>query len=171
VNTHDCEFPEVVIEEADENDLLHVGMKVLTPCVDCGETPLDHLEFMISHTQEIQAALLAYQPFLMLYHWAPADRRKQILHYGLRPGMRPTTSSEVTAAIVCFADSPSWAWSLSGEMNWTPDGEWDLWQTSLDRITDPIVLATEDRPSGIYEIRTEHRVWKRDLWLVGSRAR
>lgn len=170
VAAHDCVFSEIIIEETDEDDLLRAGMKVLVPC-ECGETPLDHLDLIERHRQEIQDALLAQQPFLMIYHWAPTSRRKQILRYGLRPGMRPTTSSEVGAPCVCFADSPSWAWALSGGMNWSPDGEWDLWQTSLDRLTDPVVLATDDRPSGIYEVRTEHRVYKRDLWLVGSRIR
>lgn len=50
-------------------------------------------------------------------------------------------------------------------------GTWDLWQTSLDRLVEPLVLATPNRPSGLYEVRTEHRVYKRDLWLVGSREK
>lgn len=166
---HECTFPEVVIEESYEDENLRAGMKVLVPCT-CGETPLDQFEFLHARGAELQAALLAQEPYRWLYHWAPASRRKQIIRYGLRPGMRPTTSSEMGAPCVCFADSPSWAWSLSGGMRWTPDGEWDLWQTSLDRLTDPLVLATPDRPSGLYEVRTEHRVYKRDLWLVGSRT-
>lgn len=168
--THECVFPQIEIEEGDEDGNLRAGMKVLAPC-SCGETPLDHVEWMDRHLAEMQAALLAYQPFLMLYHWAPRVRRKQIERYGLRPGMRSTTSTgPLGAAAICFADSPSWAWALTlrgrGHI-----GEWDLWQTSLDRLTSPIVLATDDRPSGLYEVRTEHRVFKRDLWLVGSRTK
>lgn len=170
MSVHDCQFPEVLIEEADEDEHLRVGMKVLTPCPECGETPLDHLEFIERHRQETQDALLAYEPYRWLYHWAPSTRRGQINRYGLRPGMRPTTSSEMGAPCVCFADSPSWAWSLTLDGRGHA-GEWDLWQTSLDRLTEPIVLATPDRPSGLYEVRTEYRVYKRDLWLVGSRTK
>lgn len=172
--THECEFPEVVIEEADESENLRAGMKVLTPCT-CGETPLDHFDLLEMHRKELQAALLAYEPFRPLYHWAPTVRRKQIIRYGLRPGSRPTTSTGMGAPCVCFADSPSWAWALSGgnrpgvRAPW--DQWWDLWQTSLDRLTEPIVLGTPDRPSGLYEVRTEHRVFKRDLWYVGSREK
>jgi hypothetical protein len=165
---HECEFPEVLIEERDEDGPLRAGMKVLIPC-SCGETPLDQFDFLHARSAELQSALLAYEPYRWLYHWAPTSRRKQILRYGLRPGMRPTTSTGYVAPCVCFADSPSWAWTLSGGMRWTPAGPWDLWQTSLDRLTDPLVLATDQRPSGLYEVRTEHRVYKRDLWLVGSR--
>lgn len=167
---HACEFPEVIIEEAEEGDLLKAGMKVLIPCPDCGETPLDSLELLHRHTKELQDALLAHEPNRPLYHWSPRSRKKQIVRYGLRPGMRCTTSSgPLGAPCVCFADSPSWAWALSGQLSYTPNAEWDLWQTWLEALVDPVVLATDERPSGIYEVRTEHRVYKRDLWLVGTR--
>ena len=169
---HECEYPQFLIEKSDEDGNLRAGMQVLVPC-ECGETPLDHLEFMQRHLTELQEALLGYQPYRPLYHWAPAARRKQILRYGLRPGMRPTTSDGgMGAPCVCLADSPSWAWALSGQQrSHPPGGEWDLWQTYLDRLTDPLVLATEERPSGLYEVRTEHRIYKRDLWYAGSRVR
>jgi hypothetical protein len=73
------------------------------------------------------------------------------------------------APYICFADSPSWAWSLSGAKNWPLDAEWDLWMVYLDRLTDPVVHATPDRKSGLYEVRTEHRVYRKDIWYVGSR--
>lgn len=165
---HSCEYPEILIEESDEDGPLRAGMKVLAPC-SCGETPFDGMDTIERLRQETQDALLAHRPSTQIYHWTPSSRRKQINRYGLRPGMRPTTSSEVCYPVVCFADSPAWAWALSGGMRWTPTGEWDLWQTWLEALTEPIVLASADRPSGIYEIRTEHRVYKRDLWLVGSR--
>lgn len=170
--THDCIFPEVALEEGNEDEQgnLRAGMNVLVPC-ECGETPLEHVQFQDGRIEELQAALLAQEPFRMLYHWSPKSRRKQIIRYGLRPAMRCTTTTEVLGSCVCFADSPSWAWALSGGMRWTPCGEWDLWQTSLDRLIDPVVLATDERPSGLYEVRTEHRVYKRDLWLVGTRVK
>lgn len=169
--SHVCEFPEVIIEESDQFSVLKAGMKVLAPC-SCGETPLDNMQLIEAHANEMQAALLAHEPNRPLYHWAPVARRKQIIRYGLRPGCRPTTTGGFDKVpYVCFADSPAWAWALSGGMRWTPDGDWDLWQTWLEALTEPIVLASPDRPSGIYEVRTEHRVFKRDLWRVGVRTR
>ena len=125
---------------------------------------------------DLNAALLQAEPCRVLYHWAPAERRKQIVRYGLRPSMRRTSivgaeASAWKAPVVCLGDSPSWAWALSGNLRWTPPGEWDLWQTSLDRITAPVVIPSDDRPSGMHEVRTEHRVYKRDLWLVGTRPK
>lgn len=170
-SSHACIYPEFEIEKSDEDGNLRAGMKVLAPC-ECGETPLGHLEFFDKELKELEEALLAYQPDRPLYHWAPAARRKQILRYGLRPGMRPTTASGgMGAPCVCFADTPSWAWALSGEQPNAGSGEWDLWQTWLDRLEEPIVLATPERPSGLYEVRTEHRVYKRNLWYVGTRTR
>jgi hypothetical protein len=172
MNDHDCKFPEVVIEKADEDENLKEGMKVLIPCPVCGETPLDNLEFMNNRANELQDALRAVQPYRPLYHWSPRVRMKQILRYGLRPGMRSTTSTEgLRVPYVCFADSPSWAWALSGQMKWAPSGDWDLWLTYMNDITEPILHATPDRPSGLYEVRTEHRVYKRNLWYVGSRTK
>lgn len=170
---HECVFPEITIEEGDfaPGDPLKAGDQVLAPCRTCGETPFDSLELLHAHTEELQAALLAQEPNRPLYHWAPRARRGQITRYGLRPGMRVTTSSEKGAPCVCLADTPSWAWALSGGLRWTPAGEWDLWQTWLEALTDPVVLASPDRPSGIYEVRTESRVYKRDLWWVGSRIK
>lgn len=167
---HNCQFDEVLIEEDDGP--LRAGMKVLVPCRECGETPLDQWEFLQARDAEMTAALLQVEPRRPMYHWAPAVRRKQIVRYGLRPGCRVTTSSEVGAPCVCFADSPSWAWALTLDGR-GHTGEWDLWQTWLDLITEPLVLAdhTGTRPSGIYEVRTEHRLFKRDLWYVGSRLR
>jgi hypothetical protein len=172
MSDHDCVFPEVVIEKGDEDENLKVGMKVLTPCVTCGETPLDDLHFMNNRCEELQAALLAVEPYRPLYHWTPSSRRKQINRYGLRPAMPSTTSTEgYKAPYVCFADSPSWAWALSGGMKWAPTGNWDLWMTYLHNIEEPIVHATPDRPTGLYEVRSIHRLYKRNLWYVGSRMK
>lgn len=168
---HDCTFPEVEILE-DGNDL-RAGMRVLTPCPACGETPLDHLQWMAQHQDDWTRTIATARPTTPLYHWAPTARRKQITRFGLRPFMRATTSAGegFRHRVVCFADSPGWAWALSGGMRWTPTGEWDLWQTELSLLTEAIILPSPDRASGIYEVRTEHRVYKRDLWLVGSRTK
>lgn len=174
---HDCHYPEILITEAAADDNLHVGMRVLIPCPICGETPLDAMGMLDYYRQEADDALLAVEPCRMLYHWAPTTRRKQILRYGLRPRMRPVTSSgdpedrQWRPRVICLGDSPSWAWALSGAMSYTPAGEWDLWQTSLDRLLEPVVLASNARASGIHEVRTEHRIFKRDLWYVATRAK
>lgn len=167
---HECEFGEVIIEAADDLEGLVAGDKVLTPCRVCGETPLEHLDWQTYRMTEMSKALMDAMPVKILYHWSPASRRKMIKHYGLRPGSRAVTSS-TAFPVICLADSPSWAWALSGEQRSAPLGEWDLWQTRLDVIKEPIVLADDQRLSGIHEVRTEERIWKRDLWYVGSRMK
>lgn len=166
---HDCTYPEVLIEEADEGEL-KAGMRVLVPCPECGDTPADHMAWLDAHATDATDALIAAKPIMPLYHWSPRERRGQIIRYGLRPSMRSVTSSE-SFPVICFADAPSWAWALSGDMRFTPAGEWDLWQTSLDRLSDPVILPSDRRMSGVYEVRTVSRVWKRDLWWVGSRVK
>jgi len=163
---HDCVFNEVEIEEDDGP--LKAGMRVLIPC-HCGETPYDHMGVLEMEHDEASKALAAVEPFRALYHWAPTDRRKQIMRYGLRPSMRRTLSS-VRVPYVCFADTPSWAWALSAGIR-DDIAQWDLWQTSLDRLDSPTILGTPDRSSGIFEVRTPERVYKRNLWFAGTRAR
>lgn len=107
-----------------------------------------------------------------LYHWSPVARRKQIIRYGLRPGMRPCIQTPGwKAPYICFADTPSWAWALSGDLRWAPSGEWDLWMVWSNRLISPRIYKSKERPSGIQEVRTDHRVFKRDLWYVGSRMK
>jgi hypothetical protein len=176
VDTHDCVFNEIEIEEGDfdEGDNLKVGMKVLLPCLVCGFTASEHMGMLEMYFEEATKALTESKPTLPLFHWAPTSRRKQIIRHGLRPFMRKTTSTGDDTEkynVVCFADSPSWAWALSGGMKWTPEGEWDLWQTSLDRINTPVVMPGDFRESGIYEVRTEYRVYKRHLWYVATRLK
>lgn len=171
-SNHECGHPEVIIGKDDEEGILKAGMEVLIPCPTCGETPHDTLEGEQARSAELQAALVAHDPDRALFHWAPRARRKQIERYGLRTGMRGTTSAgSMGAPCVCLGDSPSWSWALSGEMRWTPTGTWDLWQTTLGCLKDPIILASEHRKSGIYEVRAEHRIYKRDLWWVGEREK
>lgn len=170
---HECKFPDVEILEAEEGDILQKGAHVLGPCPTCGETPFDHLSFLTKRVQELESNLIAVDPNRPMYHWAPRTRRKQIQRYGLRPSMRPTTNIQegFKAPYVCFADSPSWAWALSGDQRHSESGEWDLWMTWLNNLTDPIIRCGADRPSGIYEVRTLHRVYKSKLWFVGSRIK
>jgi len=109
----------------------------------------------------------------IVFHWSPTPRRGQIVRYGLRPKMRHTIHSDGwRAPYICFADSPSWAWALSGDMGWAPAGDWDLWQVWLSDLGPDITVIPDDsRQSGMYEIRTPARVYKRHLWRVGTRTK
>lgn len=176
---HDCYWPEVILgEEVAGDSVLRPGMRVLAPCEECGEVPIDTVEVL---EMELDAAEKSLAHLLLtrdipLFHWTPKARRKQIMRYGLRPRMRPTTNAEGfggwKAPYVCFGDSPSWAWALSGMQDGTPSGEWDLWQTWSGRLVEPRVVPGDTiQGNGIHEVRTEHRVFKRHLWLVGSRVK
>lgn len=118
------------------------------------------------------ATTIQHLPDVPLFHWAPTARRSGINRHGLRPLMRATVSTGWRAPYVCFADTPRWAWALSGGMRWTPTGDWDLWQTWLSDLGElPTIVPTDERQSGIYEVRTPHRVFKRHLWHVGTRTK
>ena len=176
---HECKFPDVEILEADEGEMLKKGQHVLAPCPECGETPFDHIEFVERRNDELEKSLVAVQPYRPMYHWSPRDRKKQIIRYGLRPHMRPSTTVGDDPSLkgykppyICFADSPSWAWALSGWQRRFPVGsEWDLWMTYLSDIKEPVIHATPDRPTGLYEVRTCHRIYKSRLWYEGSRVK
>lgn len=152
-----------------------VDGKALQPCEVCGVTGLEALRDTERALIENEQAFGRYlgNQLLPLFHWSPRDRRKQILRYGLRPKMRAVThqgDAHWRAMWICLADTPRWAWSLSGAQRSAPAGEWDLWSTSMDRLTDPRVLPA-DWANGIHEVRTAHRIFKRDLWLVATRTK
>lgn len=113
-------------------------------------------------------------PATPLFHWSPTERRAGIIRRGLVVGRPHVTHGEDSsgwrAHYLCFGPSPSLGWALSGGMHWTPSGAWDLWQTAVGDLTEPYArVESPDDPHGVYEVRTEHRVFKRHLWLVGSR--
>lgn len=171
-----CEHPEVEIGHDDASELLPAGTKVLAPCRTCGCRPLETLNMLHHQLTENERAFGRYltTQVIPLFHWSPRARRAQITRYGLRPCMRPTThvgeGMTWRAGYICLADTPSWAWALSGAMPSAPAGEWDLWQTTVDRLTEPMVMPA-DWSNGIHEIRTASRVYKRDLWHVGTRTK
>ncbi len=100
-----------------------------------------------------------------LYHWAPATRRGQINRYGLRPGSR-SSCGEWKPPYVCLADSPLLAWQLIGR--YRPQIlEWDLWWTSGAAVFPYETIPFDN--GDIREYRVYHRIYKRDLWMVGSR--
>lgn len=187
---HDHDWQEFILDGTEGDDAIH-GMLVMAPCTLCGMTALDGLEGVVEAAQDAQAAEEEQRRALAelvladeraLFHWAPTKYRKSIIRHGLRPGRKPTTSlmdpsdklnADWTSPVVCFADTPRWAWELSGGMPWTQGGAWDLWQTWSTSLVDPIIRPDTpgdgQRPSGIYEVRTMTAVRKRHLWLVGSR--
>ena len=110
---------------------------------------------------------------LVLYHWSPTANRNSINRLGLVPG-RKTLQGLWRPPYVAFADDPKLAWYLSGRM-WPEISSWDLWlclfehQTSFDEyeiITDTYVGSGRHF---VKEYRIYTRVYKRDLWLVGTR--
>lgn len=108
-----------------------------------------------------------------LYHWSPADRRKQIDRYGLRPGCSPTIGTITTVTdsrhMLCFSSSPSAAWGLSGGMRWARDvTAWDLWQINLIETDEVHVMPTFGRI--VSEVRVANRIPKSRLWFVARRA-
>lgn len=170
-----CEYPEVAIgDDQPVGSPLHEGTRVLAACIRCGASPVDNFELTTQLLDEAQAALdkLMVDRDMLLYHWAPITRRKQIIRFGLRPSMRPTTNASLDwkAPHVCLADDPSWAWLLSGAQRGSPAGDWDLWQTWASRLEEPHIVPG-DVSNGIHEVRTSHRIFKRDLWLVGTRTK
>lgn len=104
-----------------------------------------------------------------LFHWSPVERRKQIERYGLRVMQRPVTHAGWRAPYVCLAETPSWAWALSG-MQADGPGVWDLWQVNVNGKRGAVV---EDFGDGHrwHEVRVHERIYKRQLWRVGSREK
>ena len=104
----------------------------------------------------------------LLYHWAPVERRPSILRRGLVPGSW-SRDRLWRPPYVCFADSPSLAWGLSGGTSPT-HSEWDLWMVDDDRLGGYEVIPFDGEPDRIKEYRVYERVYKRDLWWVGTRS-
>lgn len=105
-----------------------------------------------------------------LFHWSPAERRGQIVRYGLRPRMRPTISTPGwRAPYVCLAETPSWAWALSGmraERDREP-GHWDLWQVDVNGLLGETVPTYDEHRW--HEVRVQERIYKRRMWHVATR--
>lgn len=172
---HQCVYPEVKIgTDLADGQLLHVGDRILTPCRDCGATPRDELDWYTDTLDQTERAFtrLALDRGMSLYHWTPTRHRKGIIRHGLLPHRRPTTHASPSwrSRYICFGDTAHWAWELSGAQRSAPAGDWDLWATRLSDLTEPRILPCDD-VNGVHEIRTEHRVYKRHLWLAGTRTK
>lgn len=82
------------------------------------------------------------------------------------PGSR-SVDGEWKPPYVCFSASPSLAWALSVRIH-RAIPEWDLWMIWSDVPTGYEVLYN-DGDGSPKEYRVYERVFKRDLWYVGSR--
>jgi hypothetical protein len=100
-----------------------------------------------------------------LFHWSPTPARASIKRRGLVPG-RLSLDRLWRPPYICFADSPSLAWSLSARIH--PEiPQWDLWYcwrqvVSYERLG--------GRGQDHDEYRVYERVYKADLWFVGTRS-
>jgi hypothetical protein len=107
-----------------------------------------------------------------LYHWSPTERRPRINRYGLRVGQPPVThTEEFRAPYLCFAETPSWAWALSGmrdERKPREPGSWDLWQVNVNGKRGETV-ATYDDDHRWHEVRVHETLRKKRLLYLATR--
>lgn len=68
---------------------------------------------------------------------------------------------------VCFADSPSLAWSLSGGLHKGLYPSWDLWMVWASYLDGYEILPFDNGDPKEY--RVYHRIYKRHVWYVGTR--
>jgi hypothetical protein len=99
------------------------------------------------------------------YHWSSRQRREQIRHYGLRPGMM-SLDRAWRPPYFCVGLNAETAWRLSGRLHPEIQG-WDLWEVWLGNCRGYEQLYYDD--GRVKEVRVYERVWKRDVWFVGSR--
>lgn len=104
---------------------------------------------------------------VVLYHWAPTERRASIQRLGLVPG-RLSVCGRWRPPYVCFADDPRWAWALSPRFNKDVES-WDLWSVHTSALSGYEEVGS--RGGNVHEFRVYERVYKRDVWFVGTRTR
>ena len=68
---------------------------------------------------------------------------------------------------MCLADSPVLAWQLIGRYR-RSIRDWDLWWTTSAAAAPMEMIPFDSGPPR--EHRVYHRIYKRDLWFVGSRV-
>lgn len=108
---------------------------------------------------------------ILLFHWSPISRRASILKQGLVPHSL-SGNGEWRAPFVCLAETPSMAYALSIAVH--PEiRAWDLWQCWDNAVDGYEVIELAGEPGDDGEVPKEYRfyerVWKRDLWWVGTR--
>lgn len=107
-----------------------------------------------------------------LYHWSPTIRRASIEQHGLRIYEESVVHSdpELLYPYICFGTTPSNAWGLSADVEWTGEiEEWDLWQHWAKDNERVHVLPTFG--GVIQEVRIATPIAIQDLWFVGTRDR
>lgn len=106
------------------------------------------------------------------FHWAPKSRRKSIIRTGLMPGSW-SRDRLWKPPHICVAESPRVAWILSGRFHEREEdlGPWDLWEVWLGEQKQLELIPYDDHPNMIKEIRIFERVYKRNVWLIGSRSK
>lgn len=107
-----------------------------------------------------------------LFHWSARERRDTILREGLQIYSELVTHSDpgLSHPYICFGTTPSNAWSLSGDVEWTGEVEvWDLWQHWISEGDRVHVLATFG--DVIQEVRIANTIPPDKLWYVGTRDR
>lgn len=109
------------------------------------------------------------KPFI-LYHWSPVTRRAGIEKRGLVVGEEHVAhTAGWNARYLCFSNSPSLAWTLSGDFCAQPI-EWDLWMVWSSCIPGPIYRRTDHQGLNPAEFRTYVNIPKEFPWRVGSRT-
>lgn len=103
----------------------------------------------------------------VFYHWAHSSRRDAIKRRGLVPGQW-SRDRLWKPPYVCLAPSPQIGWLLSGGMGYDHDKvEWDLWEVWVGEQKG---YEEQYYDSGrLKEIRVYERIYKRNVWFVGSR--
>ncbi len=102
-----------------------------------------------------------------LFHWSPADRYRDIIDKGLKPGSDNTVASG-KLHYLCASTLPDQAWLLSGATDWCADIDlWDLWVIAV-APTDELHV----RPffgTVIEEIKIRNPIPADRLWWAGRR--
>lgn len=108
------------------------------------------------------------KPFL-LYHWAPLHRRADIEKHGLVIGSKTVIHTPGwTPTYLCFSDSPSLAWALSGQTS-AVAGWWDLWMVWSNELPGGVLWREDYQGKTPAEFRTKQSVPKGKLWYVATR--
>lgn len=103
------------------------------------------------------------------FHWSPTAVRPRILHSGLLPNQW-SRDRLWKPPYVCLAPSPLLGWSLSGGMGQEPQIEsWDLWEVFVGEQKGYEELK-DDRNGRVKEIRVYERIYKRNVYYLGSRS-
>lgn len=101
-----------------------------------------------------------------LYHWSPTERRPRIKRYGMMPGSH-SVDRAWRPPHTCWSDSPSLAWSLSGDIH-RDVPSWDLWMIWSNVPKGYEVIPFDDgKPK---EYRIFERIFKKNVWYVATRV-